>query len=342
LEGRHGRLEADFGIVPPTAFVTSFAVAAGYSNVVPPLTNPGRGSVGWAEAFFNRNRDAVCAIFDESGEDWRWLALVRSGERPVDDAWAARANTVTEAGWAGFRDGLQRVRLDLAAARRLAPDRPPAPARMIAMAMDQSQPRDMRMWFQRALDAQIDHRQAWASMRWTLRPRWHGSHEAMLALGVAAVDTGRFDTDAPRQLIEVILDLENDLGVEDRRLLGRDDIWPHVGRMYDGYLVDPSRSIHRDGWRAACASAAYLAGKYEVARTQLARIFRACTSRCRAHGRPRKTGDGRPGRYGWPAIVSRRANAIGRSLPGPAPATRLPPNGRSFASNPSEPPSFRA
>ena len=232
---------------------------------------------GWGEAFFHRNREEVCAIFEQADKEWRWLALLLSGERHIDNAWAARgsgyANTVTEAGWEGFRHGLENARRDFTIAWRMEPDRPLSSARMIAVAMGQSQERDMRIWFERALAAQVDHRQAWAAMRWALRPRWFGSQEAMLALGVSAVDTGRFETDAPRQLIDAILDLEREAELpEGRRLFGRADIWPHVRRMYEGYLAEPSQAHHRDGWRTAYASAAYLAGEYSDAAAQLEKL----------------------------------------------------------------------
>ena len=232
---------------------------------------------GWGEAFFHRNREKVCALFQQAGNEWRWLALVLSGERHIDDAWASRgggyANTVTDAGWEGFRSGLENARRDLMIAWRMEPDRPLASTRMIVVAMGQSQERDMRIWFERALAAQIDHRPSWAAMRWALRPRWFGSQEAMLALGVSAVDTGRFDTDAPRQLIDIILDLEREAGLpEGSRLFGRADIWPHVRRMYEGYLAEPAEELRRDGWRTAYASAAYLAGEYSEAAAQLAKL----------------------------------------------------------------------
>ncbi len=231
---------------------------------------------GWGEAFFKRNPDRVCELVEQAGKDWRWLALLLSGERYVAKAWAVRgggyARTVTEDGWAGFGDNLEKARVDLEAAWRLAPNRPLAPARMIAVAMGRSRTEDMRVWFDRALDAQIDHKGAWGAMRWALWPRWFGSHEAVLALGVAAVDTGRFDTDAPRQLIDAIFAVENDAETKAPRLFARRDVWPQVRRMYEGYLAEPSQARWRDGWRTAYASAAYLAEEYDEARAQLEKL----------------------------------------------------------------------
>ncbi|MDH7501934.1 MAG: DUF1080 domain-containing protein [Verrucomicrobiota bacterium] len=106
-----------------------------------------------------------------------------------------------------------------------------------------------------------------------LLPRWHGSHAALLALGVRAVDTGRFDTDVPRQLFECIRMIEGDLELAPgEHIYGRSDVWPHLKRMYEGYLAEPSQAQFKLGWHSVYAVVAYLAGKYDVARSQLEAI----------------------------------------------------------------------
>lgn len=128
----------------------------------------------------------------------------------------------------------------------------------------------MRRWFDRTIAAQIDYAPAWSEMRWGLRPRWHGSVDAMLALGKAALATRRFDTDVPRKFVDVINDLEAEHELPfGTHLSGREDIWPDLLSMYQGYIAEPSQEQHRAAWRSALATAAYIAGKYEVARDQL-------------------------------------------------------------------------
>jgi hypothetical protein len=110
-------------------------------------------------------------------------------------------------------------------------------------------------------------------MRWGMRPRWNGSHDSMLALGVTAINTGRFDTDVPRKFMDVVNDMESELeSGYGEHIYGRDDIWPQLKRMYEGYIAETSRANSRDGWRGTYAAVAYLAGKYDVARTQLAAL----------------------------------------------------------------------
>ncbi len=229
---------------------------------------------GWGKSFFERKGMEVVSVVKNAGPEYEWLALVLEGEWHIIQAWRARgsgyANSVTEEGWRGFREHLAEARASLVPAWERHPEYPIAASRMIYVAMGESDPADMRVWFERALAAQVDYNAAWARMRWGLRPRWHGSHEAMLALGVAAVDTGRFDTDVPRKLFDVITDLESELSLpEGEHIYGREDIWPHLQRMYEGYLAEHAGLGSEDGWRSAYAGVAYFAGKYEVAREQL-------------------------------------------------------------------------
>jgi hypothetical protein len=129
---------------------------------------------------------------------------------------------------------------------------------------------EMRQWFDRTTTAQIDYPKAWSDLRWGLRPRWYGDEKSMLALGVAAVNTQRFDTDVPRKLFDSISDVESEISLPvGQHIYGRDDVWPHLKQMYEGYIAAPSQGEYRDGWRTAYAAVAYFAGKYDVARAQL-------------------------------------------------------------------------
>ena len=141
---------------------------------------------------------------------------------------------------------------------------------MIYVAMGDSGAEEMRLWFDRTVAAQIDYPRAWSEMRWGLRPRWHGSLEALLALGISAIETRRFDTDVPRKFFDVVEDLESELEVRPgQHIYARKDIWPQLKRMYEGYIAEPSQSSYHPGWRASYAVVAFLAGKYDVSRTQL-------------------------------------------------------------------------
>ena len=138
------------------------------------------------------------------------------------------------------------------------------------VAMGETGATDMRIWFDRAMTAQIDSPQAWSQFRWGLRPRWHGSHEAMLAMGVTAVKTKRFDTDVPRKFFDFISDVESELELPaGEHIYGEEGIWPHLQTMYEGYIAEPSRAKSKNGWRSTYSAVAYLGGRFDVARQQL-------------------------------------------------------------------------
>ncbi len=228
----------------------------------------------WGTGFYNRNRDAVGAIVAGAGKSFQWLALLLEGEREIQKAWRSRGNDwadkVTAQGWEGFSEHLAVARKCLTEAWELKPDLPHAATRMITVAMGDSTGEEMREWFDRATAAQLDYPKAWSNMRWGLRPRWYGSTEAMLAFGIEALNTGRFDTDVPRQFFSIVLNVEAETRrAPGERLFGRDDIWPHLQRMYEGYVADPSQAALRDGWRSTFVAVAHLAGHDNVAREQL-------------------------------------------------------------------------
>jgi hypothetical protein len=228
---------------------------------------------GWGSSFFERKGGELYPIVREA-KDYRWLALTLEGQFHIKSAWKARgggwADTVTTQGWQGFSDHLEKARSALTEAWKLRPDRALAPAQMITVAMGETGATDMRTWFDRAISVQIDHPQAWSHIRWGLRPRWHGNHEAMLALGVAAVKTRRFDTDVPRKFFDFISDVESEMELPSgEHIYGDKNIWPHLQTMYEGYISEPSEAKTKDGWRSTYAAVAYLGGKYDVARKQL-------------------------------------------------------------------------
>ncbi len=230
--------------------------------------------LGWGRAYFDRNAAALGPIAGAAGDSFKWLALVLDGERETKAAWKARGNgfvdSVTEKGWAGYAQHLAQARQHFTAAWQLHPELPLAADRMIYVSLGDSGIEEMRTWFDRAVAVQIDYRQAWSDFRWGLRPRWYGNPEAMLAFGVTAANTRRFDTDVPRILFDVISDLESELALpRGRHIYGRPDVWPHLQGMYEGYIAEASPAEAQTGWRSTYAAIACLAQKYDVAQAQL-------------------------------------------------------------------------
>lgn len=230
---------------------------------------------GWGNRFFRRNEVAIYTMVQGRGKAYQWLALVLEGEHEINEAWRARgngyANAVSQAGWQGFSEHLALARKSFTQAWTLNPSLPLAPDRMMTVSLGDAGIGEMRRWFDRTTAAQMDYDKAWSEMRWGLRPRWFGDPDAMLAFGEMALKTRRFDTDVPRKYLDSVADLAAELKLpQSRNLYGREDIWPRLQELYDGYIAEPSLTEYeRDGWRSSYAVAAYLVGKYDVARKPL-------------------------------------------------------------------------
>jgi hypothetical protein len=232
---------------------------------------------GWAKSFFTRHPEEICSIVDQSGTSFRWLASMLKGWRENTLAWKARgggyANTVTQAGWQGFHDHSVKAEEFFTAAWNLHPEWPQSASFMEYTVLGEEGADQVRQWFDRATTAQIDYAPAWQNLRWALRPRWYGSHAALIALGVSAIDSGRFDTDVPRQFFDCVKEVESDSDIlPGQHIYGRPDIWPEMKRMYEGYIAEPSQARYATGWRGSYAIVAYFAKHYDTALEQLEKL----------------------------------------------------------------------
>ncbi len=188
---------------------------------------------GWGRSFFGRNAIQIYTIIQGQGKQFQWLALVLEGQTEINAAWAARGggyeNTVSAAGWQGFAQHLASARRYLTEAWKLRPNLPLAPDRMIYVSLGDSDINEMRVWFDRTVTAQIDYPDAWSQTRWGLRPRWYGDTDSMLAFGVTALNTHRFDTDVPHVYFDSLSDVESEMQLPSgEHIYGRDDIWTNL------------------------------------------------------------------------------------------------------------------
>jgi hypothetical protein len=93
----------------------------------------------------------------------------------------------------------------------------------------------------------------------------------MLAYGTTALKTRRFDTEVPRVFLDSLADVESEMNLKPgQHLYAREDIWPRLQELYEGYIAEPSLEAEtREDWRSHYAVVATLAGKYDVAQRQL-------------------------------------------------------------------------
>ncbi len=178
-----------------------------------------------AEKFGQSNKDddltprwielADRMIADESID--RWSAHLLRGQMEIERAWDYRgygfADTVTPEGWKGFHKHIASADEHLRLAYQTNPKRPEAAAAMIVIAAVGDVPPDENLifWFRRAVTAQMDYRPAYNAMRNYLRPRWGGSNELMLAMGMQCAATKRYDTLVPLFMSEYVDTLSQDV-----------------------------------------------------------------------------------------------------------------------------------
>ena len=140
-----------------------------------------------------------------------WLLEVLLARAHIDLAWQDRgggwASEVPEKGWQGFEAHLTKARSLLLQAWKEQPDLPEAAHFLITVATGGVGGEDARFWFDRAVAVDFDFEAAYRALLWALRPRWGGSHQAMIAFGRECLATKRFDTQVPTQLHRAVCDI---------------------------------------------------------------------------------------------------------------------------------------
>jgi hypothetical protein len=137
-----------------------------------------------------------------------WLRTMIAGRAAIARAWNARgggyANTVTRNGWKIFAEELGKARTALLKARELYPDRVNQDLQLISVEMGDGNVMDRVKVFKRIIRLQPDVVDAYQKIAWALMPRWCGSHEWILDISDAAIDTERIDTPIPYIGFELI------------------------------------------------------------------------------------------------------------------------------------------
>lgn len=203
-----------------------------------------------------------------------WLRETAAGVVGIRKAWAVRGggytDSVSDKQWDGFREYLDAAKTHLERAHALAPDRPEAAASMITVAMAgrSSAGHDARYWFEQSVAAQFDWVDAYESYMWALRPRWVGSHRAMLAFGEECLETERFDTFVPAYMAQTARSLCADIG--DYRTPWKDPaISKPTIRALRGLADARPAGPSRDFFLSWLAGAATLSSDIEEARRAL-------------------------------------------------------------------------
>ncbi len=201
-----------------------------------------------------------------------WFLDVAEGRWHIRQAWDARgsgfASTVSEEGWAGFRKHLAEARTHLKRAWETHADDPTPASMMITLAMaGHAGPGEtLRMWFDRAVAVQLDHRPSYNRIQHGMLPRWGGSIQALLDFGFECYRTGRYDTGIPFQLYRTMRYIE----VEDPDHTYWQD--PTIAAaLQDLFLnyIEQGRPIQRAEYAAYLVGTAWLSGDLDLAANRL-------------------------------------------------------------------------
>jgi hypothetical protein len=202
-----------------------------------------------------------------------WLLNMLGGVYHINAAWAGRgagwARDVTPQGWKTFNDEGELARRCLVAAWKLRPDYPEPAAMMIRITMGTGEQKEgtQRQWFDRAVGAQIDYGPAYSAYFWNLRPRWGGSYEQMYAFGVECLESERYDTGIPFQLIVALQDITADKG--DASYWQRPGVYEKVSDYFAKQVAACKEPSDANWYRCYHAAAAWRNGKYAEARRLL-------------------------------------------------------------------------
>jgi hypothetical protein len=225
------------------------------------------------ESFFKEHGDEICRSLEAASKVDRWLTHTMKGHHYIDLAWKARgggwANSVSEEGWKGMHDNLARAKEEFQTAYQLRPDEPESQAAMITVIMGSSKnPRkEMRECFDRAISAQIDYERAYHSLSYALWPRWHGSDEDILNLGLLCLNTERFETDVPYRYFLSLDEVRRSSNLESiDEFLIDPEVYNRLQKMFEGYIKEPQRPKSIDFYQTQWAIINYKTGNYITAR----------------------------------------------------------------------------
>jgi len=200
-----------------------------------------------------------------------WLVDLIGGRYEIKEAWKSRgggwAKDVTKEGWQGFHEHLAKARELLTQAWKMHPDYPEPADEMITVVMGEgAKPGDTeRVWFNRAVAAQMDFEPAYDSLARALMPRWGGSQEEMYQFGLDCLATKRFDTPVPLWYYHMVFRISDDDHGGDAKIWQRPEVYDNLRLLYQGMLADPSLAGEQNWIKSFWAVLNWRCGKYQEA-----------------------------------------------------------------------------
>ena len=97
-----------------------------------------------------------------------------------------------------------------------------------------------KQWLNKAVADEIDYMPAYDKLRWALRPRWCGSHEAMYRFGCQCADTRRYDTLVPSSILQVVGDIDQES--DSTASVASKGVDAKAKQVLEGMANEPSRA----------------------------------------------------------------------------------------------------
>lgn len=199
------------------------------------------------------------------GQTERWFRF--RGRTEMRRAWGDRgggyANTVTEAGWEGFKEHLDKAEEFLAKSWQMNSNSAETAYLMMRLELGQGRGRSrMETWFNRAMSVDTNFYDAALLMSFYLEPRWHGSDATALAFGRSCVASDNWGGRVPLVLADLHHSLATYHNMSNSPAYWHEpNVWRDVKSSYEKYFKLNPDAV---GWRHNYARDAYDCGEYSV------------------------------------------------------------------------------
>lgn len=208
--------------------------------------------------------DEWCNKHKDSHIPW----LVR-GTFYINHAWSIRgggwAKSVPKRAWPEFHSKLELAQRDLEKSWEINPDDPNSSCRLIIVAKGLGSPKnDMEQYYKNGISACPWHFGVHFQKLEYLKPKWHGSYEEMFQFAEQCMHSYEQYPFLGLILVSAYEEAHK-YNSKKENILGNDDVWPTVERIYTVFFAKYPKDIRR---RFYYAYHAYKAKKYEVALSQ--------------------------------------------------------------------------
>ncbi|NOY81406.1 MAG: hypothetical protein GXP31_10435 [Kiritimatiellaeota bacterium] len=198
-----------------------------------------------------------------------WAAAVCRAAVYKALAWKSRGSgwgyTVSKDGWKEFGKKMKVAREAAEKAWALHPEIPEPACIMIDISMATCTKTDVLRWFQRAVAAEFDIDAAYYTLSWALLPRWGGTMDEQFGFGLACLQTGRFDTTVPWQVMRSLLYVGMDLHRNWRTLWLLPQVRRIVNQYHESYANQFADKKPPKSYLARMAAFAWATGQYDLA-----------------------------------------------------------------------------